>query len=277
MDSPEKQPEVLFPSKGILDSIEALRAKNGAIDASPTQFIGWTPEKIAEFVTDNLDGKMAIDVSKASGPERDAIKVAAEIEGVDITILDFEAEQDVILRAIVTEIVEDCEGDVVNVGRKAYNVFIRYMFDDEMSFTDDLIVDEWNKYIVNHPHTGQIETPYESHHFKNVGLKTRSQGPDELRDKVEGLIKGVMTGSSEDVEGIFAEGNCVPHRNDSMNTPDARSFLLGNAEFSNFVRSILKKRLGGEDYVEEYEPRKIAAEMIGLVNEEVWRAMQSTQ
>lgn len=264
----QKQPEILFPSKGILDSIEALKAQKGAIDASPTQFIGWMPEQIAEFVTENFGGKMAIDVSKASGPERDAIRAAAEIDGVDITILDFEAEQDVILRAIVTEIVEDGEGDVVNVGRKAFHDFIIDMLDDDVGDPGDLIIDEWNKYIVNHPYTGQIDTPYESHHFKNVGLKTRSQGPDELRDKAEGLIKGVMAGVSSGVEGVFASGKCIPHKNASMNTPDARSFLLGNAEFSNFVRgAVLKRYLSGEDSLEEYEPRKIAAEIIDLANE----------
>lgn len=270
MKSGEKQSELLFPNREILDSILALKAK-GAINASPTQFIGMTSEQIAGFVMEHLEGRMVINVSKASEPEREAIRGVVGMEGVDVTILgengDIETENE-ILRAIVEQIIED--GDKVNVARMAFNGYIRFLFDGSCSYSEDLIRDEWNKYIVNHPHTGQINSPYESHHFRNVGLKTRSEGPDELRDKVEGFIKGIMEQVREDIEVLFSTGTMRRHKQNSMNTPDARVFLLGNAFFSNFVRGgTFYRYMRGEESVDEYEPRRIAAQIIDAVHGEL--------
>lgn len=263
-----------FPSQKTIDRIRKLKEVN----ASPTQFKGMLAEEIARKIITNLGGNITIDVSKAPETERAPIRNAANInidgQKPNITILgdngdtktDKEGftEENQILREINTEILNDGE---VNIGRIAFRKFIQTLIEDPKNYL--LVREEWNKFIVGHAETGKIETPYDSHHFPNVGLKRRSEGEDTLREQQIGFIKGIMEEFRERVATLFESQDILQHANPGMNTLDAKLLALGVAEWSNFVRGAVYYRYRrGEDSLDGYAPRKLAADIIDQVTVE---------
>lgn len=271
---PDSVSRVSFPSPGIIARIKKLPP----VDASPTIFKGKSPGAIAEMIVKQWGGRIEIDVSKASEPEIDAIREAANISVGDfkpaiIIHGDGEeeaqalvAEENSILRAILEETFADGE---VNVGREGFGLFIRTFLTDPANY--HLVREEWNRFIVGHPHTGKIHSPYEAHHFHNLGLKYASEGPDSLRDQYAGFIKGVLEPYRDNVRSFFEESGgrmFVPHSSPKMNTLDARMFLTGNAEGSNYFRGgayLRHRRRNQPSPKPEYQPRIIAAGIIDKV------------
>lgn len=278
--TPGENPKLTFPSRKTIERIATLKKVNSA----PTQFKGMTAAEIANEIVKNLGGEITIDVSKAPEAEREPVRDAANImvDGVlpVITILgdtgESEAddigftEENLVLREINREILGD-NGNEINIGRAAFREFIRAMLEDPENYP--LVRDEWNKFIVGHDTTGKIDTPYESHHLPNIGLRRKSEGEDSLRDEVTGFVKGIMEGVRDKVAAIFEKGEMLDHANAGMNTPDARSLALGLGTLSNLVRGagLYRHRLG-EDSLDKYAPRRLAADMIDKVTQEAEKA-----
>jgi hypothetical protein len=172
------------------------------------------------------------------------------------------------LRAILEEAFADGE---VNIGREGFCLFIRTLLTDPANY--NLVRDEWNKFVVGHSHTGRVHSPYEAHHFHNLGLKYASEGADSLRDQYVGFVKGVLEPYRERVCSFFKEFGdrmLVPHSSSNMNTPDARMVVLGNAEGSNYFRGgayLRNRRRNKPSPDPEYPPRIMAARIIGEVAE----------
>lgn len=126
---------------------------------------------------------------------------------------------------------------------------------------------EWNEFIVGHDHTGKINKPLESHHLHNVGLKFKSEGDDPLRDRLTSFIKDTMRGVKSELDTLFESGNFIPHPGGTdMNSSESRSLAIGLAMYSNFARGAIYYGIRrGQDYIEAYEPRRLAANIIDRV------------
>lgn len=261
-----------FPSQEVIDRITRLKTVN----AAPTDFKGMSAGEIAQRIIADFGGSITIDLSKAPEAERRPIRRAAiiDVDGQipNITILgdngDAKAdeegftEEDRILRAITAEILDDSQE--VNIGRIAFRRFVQTLIEKPENYP--LVRDEWNSFIVEHAETGTIESPYESHHFPNVGLKRRSEGEDTLREQQIEFIKGIMEEFREQVATLFRNRDIFEHANDGMNTLDARLLALGEAEWSNFVRGgVYYRYRRGEASLDGYAPRRIAADIIDQV------------
>ena len=254
------------------------------VNASPPQFKGMTAVEIAQEIAGNLDGEITIDVSGASEAERAPIREAAQIDveaGGDSKrpVIHFIgdnsdsapdekgfSEEDQILRVINYDILRNNDG--VNIGRIAFRRFIKALLEEPENYP--LVRDEWNKFIVGHDHTGKVDSPYESHHLPNVGLKPRSEGKDVLREHVTGFIMGIMEEVRDRVAALFEQTDeFLPHANAGMNTPDARLLAIGEAEWSNLVRGAAYYRhRQGESSLDQYPPRRLAANIVdGVIAE----------
>ena len=191
-----------------------------------------SPQQIGEKIIREFNGKISIDLSKATPAERASITEAANVD-IDgqrpvISVTTPEVDENSILRAINAEILE---GPEPSIGRIAFPRFV------QAALKEAAIIDEWNQFIVGHAETGQVTSPYESHHFHNVGLKRRSEGTDDLREEQIDFVRGVMEEVRAQVEALFAkEGIFEQHDSPEMNKPDARLMALGQSLWSNFVR-----------------------------------------
>lgn len=257
-----------FPSQEVIENIGRL----SKVNASPSQFSGMSPHQIAEKIISELSGKISIDLSKATPAERDSIMEAAnvEIDGIKpvISVTTPEVNEDLILRAINSEILEDKIGGKPNIGRTAFRRFIQALLEDPKNYP--LVRDEWNKFIVDHGETGHVTSPYESHHFQNVGLKRRSEGEDDLREKQIDFVKGVMEEVRGQVATLFENEAILQHSSPEMNEPDARLMALGQAEWSNFVRGAAYYRYRrGENSLDGYAPRRLAANVIDQTTRDI--------
>lgn len=257
-----------LPSEEVVAQIEQLKVVN----CSPSAFFGMAPEDIAQTIFNEYEGKITLDVSKTPEPEIRNIKAAGEVpvngKTPTITILgegEENSEEDRILRTINEEILSD--ENEVNIGRTAFREFIKTLLEDEENY--ELVRDEWNKFIVEHAVAGNATNPCETHHFANVGLLTRSQGEDALREQVIGFIKGIMEEFRPRIKKIFENEDIYDHEHPEMNNPDSLMFALGMAEWSNFVRGAVYHRIRrGEGSLDGYQPRRVASDTIDRVKAE---------
>lgn len=250
-----------------LQTIERIK-KLGAINATPTEFRGKTPDEIAAEASEKFKKsgtKTVIDAGKATKTEKEALKAASKIVPDTIEILaaettgEFSAE-DQVLRQINREILRGQH----SVGRTAFKEFIHALFTN--SEYKGLVIDEWNKFIVKHEEAGKATSPYETHHYGNVGLKRKSQGKDSLREEVVALVREAMGEVKAQAIELFKNKEITPHDNPAMNKLDNRLLAIGMAMYSNFARGgIYYKYRRGEKELDKYQPRKIAANVIDSV------------
>jgi len=82
-----------------------------------------------------------------------------------------------------------------------------------------------------------------------------------------------MNAVKDRVEQMFAQGGFKEHENQAFNTPEGRCFSLGMAFLSNAFRGAgyyrYWKGAQGEAYLNEYPPRRLAAQIIDKVTEEI--------
>lgn len=261
-----------LPSHPVIDRIHQLEP----INASPTQFIGQTAPEISGFVVSNLGGRMVLDVGKAPISERLPIREAVNLrpsgyEGpFEIKILGDSdlpetvgvSAEDQILREIDQEIIHN------QIGITAFNRFIEKLFKDPNS--RPLVDTEWVRFLVGHEVSGKVNSPYETHHYHNVGLKTRSEGDDPLREEVVVFVRNAMDRVKEEARGIFEDPSIKRHESPEMNEPDNRLLAIGMAEFSNFARGgIFYQYRDGEQTLSKYKPRRLAAQTIDEVTREM--------
>lgn len=171
----------------------------------------------------------------------------------------FSAE-DQILRQINREILRGKH----SVGRVAFKKFIHALFTD--SNYKRLVVDEWNKFIVGHEEAGKATSPYETHHYGNVGLKRKSQGKDSLREEVVAFVRETMGEIKAQAKELLSSEEINPHKSPAMNNLDNQLLATGMAMYSNFARGgIYYKYRRGEKELDKYQPRRIAADIINDV------------
>lgn len=261
-----------LPSQTIIDRIHQLEPVN----ASPTQFIGMTSATIAQFVISDLSGRMVIDVGKAPEAERQPIREAITMrpqghEGpFEIKILGDSDSPESIGVLAEDQILREIDKEVISspIGMAAFRRFLEKLFKDPIY--RPLVNTEWVKYLVGHEVSGKVNSPFETHHFHNVGLKTRSEGDDSLRDEVVIFVRQAVETVRESAEVIFQNPEVIRHKSPEMNEPDNRLLALGMAEFSNFVRGgILYRYRDGEHTLSRYKPREIAAQTIDEVTRKI--------
>ncbi|OGG26828.1 hypothetical protein A2960_01520 [Candidatus Gottesmanbacteria bacterium RIFCSPLOWO2_01_FULL_39_12b] len=259
-----------FPSPELREKIGALPSVN----CTATQFFGKRPGEIAAHVRGHQSGVLIIDLANVPVAERQNIIAASllDYDGIKpiakATLLNEDGKivrdsdgfttEDLILRDIVQETLDN------PIGKTAFGRFIEALFTKDEN--RDLVIDEWNKYIVNHSVTGNVFSPLNTHHFDNVGLKTKLKGEDSLRDQVVAFVKGVMGKVKPQAEEIFKDEKIKSHFFSEMNEPDNRLLALGMAELSNFVRGAIFYRIRlGDESLQKYAPRRIAADIIDKV------------
>ena len=254
-----------LPSQAIIDEIATLPKTN----VSPTNLIGLSPPQIAQYAIDKLNGQMRINIGKASQDEKESIKAAKELDLADIQIHDSSltvdkdgfSQEDRILRKIDQEVISG------NIGQDAFKRFIGVLLQNEENH--HLVIDEWNTFIVDHKESRNVDSPYETHHFPNVGLRKVSEGKDTLRDEVVIFVRGAMEKVRKEAVIIFENQEIMNHRSPKMNIEDNRLFAIGMAEFSNFARGgILYRYQNGQKALDDYRPRALAAEIIDEVTAE---------
>lgn len=255
--------EITFPPKDLIDRIKAL----GTVDITLTEIPGSNAQQISDLAIEKYGGMLRIDVSAGAIEQRAEVRKARESRKATITIIGdadpegwFDSEDTNVLRAIDTLILNKSAG-AEGIGGRAFKKYIKVLFTDPKN--SELVKNEWNTYIVDHPQSMDATFPFETHHFRNVGIRTFKEGPDELRDPIIDFVWQTMNEVKDEANSLIQTVGFKRHQSDYLNTLSGRRLALGMAFLSNFVRGACYYRFRkDEKYIQEYEPRRLAAEFI---------------
>lgn len=257
-----------FPPKSILEVISCLPKINN----SATKLREVRDENILK---DAGQQSYIIDVGKSSAKERERFERLKKLNPNIVLVSDIDLV-DPILRNICTEIVSFNKDGGNTRGAIAFRVFMEELF----SFHQVDILNEWNRFVANHESTKDAVSPFNTHHYSNVGLKTGSE-EDGLRDEVVNFVNEIMNDPifMTVEKSLFNNDLRIKHKH--FDNPDdaIKSFnnfllVLGMAMFSNFVRGgiLVRGRKEDENFFttikekKEYKPRRLAAEVMDEVN-----------
>lgn len=234
----------VFPSPELREPIQQL----GHVNASSTQFINHTPRDIVDFVRE-LEGHATIDITQTSDEEITVLEQAKDLGNQNGVTID-------LIRSSETDLLRNLTREALAQSqiRDAFKEFMHTLVVNPAN--NQLIIDEWNLYIVNHPQTRSATSPLETHHFHNVGLKTDSEGEDPLRGEVITFLESVMREYGEQILQLTGFSN---HQTASMNEPYNRLLAICMAEWSNFLRGYYLFLRGQSP---TYAPRQKALDII---------------
>jgi hypothetical protein len=224
-------------------------------------------EKGVKVILEEANGDpIVVDISKASQQEINSLSQLADTNK-NILLVNDKKNVDPILRDVCEQIISYKQKGKNPVGAIAFQIFIEELF---IKHKADVLL-EWNTYIVEHETAGKAKSAEDTHHYSNVGLKTKSEGNDLLREEVIAFVREIMNCKTvnDDAKKIFS--NSFRKKHDHIIKFEDFLLAIGMAEFSNFVRGgiLTRGRKGDEKFFvkNEYMPRRLAAEVIDEVTE----------
>ncbi|MFA6017144.1 MAG: hypothetical protein WC744_03595 [Patescibacteria group bacterium] len=248
-----------FPPKDIREKIGLLPKVN----YTPTNFVKRGADEILKEAQDN---PIVVSISKASPQERQMLENLRERHS-NIQLVDDGPEENLLLRSVCKNIASYVTEKNGAIGAIGFKTFVEELF----SKHQDSVLTEWNDFIVKHETTSKATSVEDTHHFTNVGLKTKSEGADPLRSEVLRFVSDVMNIQSIRIaaEKIFHDQSRSTH--DHFKSFEDFLVAIGMAEFSNFVRGgvVYRIRKGDEKFFveKEYMPRRLAAEIMDEVSD----------
>lgn len=248
-----------FPPQDVRERIGSLPKVN----YTPTNFVKRGANEILEEAQNN---PIIVSISKASPQER---QMLLDLHGdhSNIQLVDDGPEENLLLRSVCQNITSYVTEKNGAIGAIAFKIFVEELFTKHKNSA----LTEWNDFIVGNEITSKATSVKDTHHFTNVGLKTKSEGDDPLRNEVLAFVTNIMNIQSIRLaaEKIFYDKSRKEH--DYFKTFEDFLIAIGMAEFSNFVRGgvVYRIRKGDEKFFveKEYMPRRLAAEIMDEVSQ----------
>ncbi|MDE2026186.1 MAG: hypothetical protein KGJ07_06855 [Patescibacteria group bacterium] len=272
--TPPEQRPFLFPSQttkdghkeypGVIDQIQLLF---GGFNIQPTDLRGKTSGEIVAYAQGKGHAKVNLATLQPEEAENvtKAVQIATAEGSPDLIATDNVSETS-LMRTIVTEFVYN------PVAQSTFTQYVTRLANEK----PDLLENEYSQFVLGTPATRkaiEAATPLNVHYLPNLGLpKIQDQPVDTLRDKVvahiEHMLQEMPSTVWDQLEGAISKSE---QGEGEYSYPKVQVLMFGL--LSNFLR-------GGVFYGfreganMDYEPRRIASEMIHAARAEQEKAMQ---